>query len=639
MGISTIITTATSGLQAVQTQLQWRTDNVSNAQDLNYARRDAVTVSVGTHTVTVDVRRAVDAGTMRQLLNSNSLSSATATCEDYYKRLADVIGTAQSTPYLQQTMDDFTGAWKSFEIDPTSPTSEAQIISTGEALANTMTEGARNMTTIETEVRGEVGTMVGDLNNRVSDLSKVNLAINADPLAGSQDPGLFDKRDALVRDISSFIGIVPVFHSNGSVALYTKGGSALIDNTANQFQWNSPPGAPPWLSMVGTNIGTAPGLNNGFIDGKIGAALNFLDTSAAAVNSTNANMGTLAKARAQYDIVASQLADSYAPSIDRTGTTNSNTTINLASVNGLAIGMTVTGTGIPPGTTIFGTAIGPPSIVTLSAAATSSNAGLAITYGLPGAPSSAQTFGGAYYAAAPDRTNDLLGGPNVGYPVGPTAQTAAGTAMSSFFTVDNTSPTSQSPSQSLSLNPSLINANNTVKRQSATAVIAALTSASRAMNMGKIGGTTNASPSITVPQTSGLIPGMMVSGAGIPAGTTILSVVNGTSLLMSNSSTATAATAGLTFGLASISASSLTYAGLTSSIANYQASAQSAATNSNTRQSKTTDTLSIRLSAMTGVNMDNEMAQLTVLQNSYAANAKVINTVQAMYDVLLGIVK
>ena len=31
------------------------------------------------------------------------------------------------------------------------------------------------------------------------------------------------------------------------------------------------------------------------------------------------------------------------------------------------------------------------------------------------------------------------------------------------------------------------------------------------------------------------------------------------------------------------------------------------------------------------------MAQMTVLQNAYAANAKVITTVQAMFDVLMNI--
>jgi len=35
--------------------------------------------------------------------------------------------------------------------------------------------------------------------------------------------------------------------------------------------------------------------------------------------------------------------------------------------------------------------------------------------------------------------------------------------------------------------------------------------------------------------------------------------------------------------------------------------------------------------------MDSELAQLTVLQNAYSANAKVISTVQSMFDTLMGI--
>jgi flagellar hook-associated protein 1 len=40
-----------------------------------------------------------------------------------------------------------------------------------------------------------------------------------------------------------------------------------------------------------------------------------------------------------------------------------------------------------------------------------------------------------------------------------------------------------------------------------------------------------------------------------------------------------------------------------------------------------------------GVNVDEEMSQLLVLQNSYAASARVINAVNNLYDSLLSIVR
>ena len=50
-------------------------------------------------------------------------------------------------------------------------------------------------------------------------------------------------------------------------------------------------------------------------------------------------------------------------------------------------------------------------------------------------------------------------------------------------------------------------------------------------------------------------------------------------------------------------------------------------------------TLTTKLSAQSGVNMDTEMSTMIQLQNAYGANAKVIAAVQAMWTQLLSTVQ
>ena len=92
-----------------------------------------------------------------------------------------------------------------------------------------------------------------------------------------------------------------------------------------------------------------------------------------------------------------------------------------------------------------------------------------------------------------------------------------------------------------------------------------------------------------------------------------------------------------TLSSAGLSATSTTYSGLATAIAAYQTDKQATAASNSTRQSSTSSTLQTRLTSEVGVNLDSEMAQMVVLQNAYSANAKVISTVQAMFDVLLNI--
>ncbi len=46
-------------------------------------------------------------------------------------------------------------------------------------------------------------------------------------------------------------------------------------------------------------------------------------------------------------------------------------------------------------------------------------------------------------------------------------------------------------------------------------------------------------------------------------------------------------------------------------------------------------TLSSKLSTKSGVNMDTEMSNMIQLQNAYGANARIISTMQAMFNQLL----
>ena len=78
-----------------------------------------------------------------------------------------------------------------------------------------------------------------------------------------------------------------------------------------------------------------------------------------------------------------------------------------------------------------------------------------------------------------------------------------------------------------------------------------------------------------------------------------------------------------------------TLAGIASTVLAAQAQ-QSATTSAqaDTEQAVQT-TLATKLSTQSGVNMDTEMSHMIQLQNAYGANARIISTVQAMFNQLL----
>ena len=76
-----------------------------------------------------------------------------------------------------------------------------------------------------------------------------------------------------------------------------------------------------------------------------------------------------------------------------------------------------------------------------------------------------------------------------------------------------------------------------------------------------------------------------------------------------------------------------------SSVTTAQLSDRAAATEAKAQAASLQGALNSRFIAGSGVDVDAEMAGMVTLQNAYAANAKVISTLQAMWDSLLGVMR
>jgi len=188
------------------------------------------------------------------------------------------------------------------------------------------------------------------------------------------------------------------------------------------------------------------------------------------------------------------------------GTSNATTTVTMANTTGLFTGMVVTGAGIPTGTTI--SAITPNTNITLSNAATSS-----VTQPL---------------VFASGGTNTLAVG-------GSTVTLTPNAAAKPRPTTRVRSPTSTQARLSSCAAPTL--APLPERAWPTISLTAAPTSIGGGISLAA-GTWSAASTAVTVTSTTGLFPGMTVSGTGIPAGTTVAAITGATTFTLSAPATA-----------------------------------------------------------------------------------------------------
>jgi flagellar hook-associated protein 1 FlgK len=121
--------------------------------------------------------------------------------------------------------------------------------------------------------------------------------------------------------------------------------------------------------------------------------------------------------------------------------------------------------------------------------------------------------------------------------------------------------------------------------------------------------------------------------------------LTGEYLLASGDNTIAAQMAALLSGPAnfqaagSLSGTNVSFQDYGASIISRSSTAAAAAGTSLQLQSDLKDSLELKQSQNSGVNLDEEMSQLMVFQQTYAASAKVISTTSQLFDILNNLIK
>lgn len=311
-----------------------------------------------------------------------------------------------------------------------------------------------------------------------------------------------------------------LFYAN---AYFTGNGvNALSLNTTSTTGSNSLPVPNTNGMFVGMGV-TGPGIPNG--------------TTITAINYSSAT-GTLPSVTLSASAVPGAGAGTftfYLLAFQGTATNGSNMLTVTPNTNGLKVGMTVAGPGIPAGTTISSISTSNPTVVTLSASANSSAmSGTTYYFSLP-APTGTSTAGSDSVTVS--STNGL----SVGMALvnGPGFLTTYQGSQSISAAVTIVAITGNT----VTLSTAASSSQNDPPAGTGTFIFANAPSDAVPVT----GTSTSGSTSLTVSSTGGLFNGMVVTGPGIPAGTRILTITSGTTLTLSVPANASADSGSFTF--------------------------------------------------------------------------------------------
>lgn len=265
--IASALNAAVSGLAVNRAGLEVASHNIGNANTEGYSRRvqhqQTLGVSgTGARGVGVsDVERVADEFVTGQIREQSSSFGKSEVRDRYLGQMQDMFGTLTSDSSLGQRLSDMMSAMEALGVEPESPTAQGGLIDEAAALARDLNDMSTEILAMRNKADIEIANAVEKINADLALVADLNekIAAQTGPGMETQDPGdLQDQRDEALKRLSQILNIKTFERPNGEVAIFTGDARGLLDGDAQTLQYEPIGGS---LSIVYNDIVLANGMS------------------------------------------------------------------------------------------------------------------------------------------------------------------------------------------------------------------------------------------------------------------------------------------------------------------------------------------------------------------------------------------
>jgi flagellar hook-associated protein 1 FlgK len=307
MGTGSIFNIGVSGLNAAQASLAVTSHNIANASTEGFHRQAAVP---GTEfpqaTGAGFFGRGVEVETVRRAY-SQFLDGAVLTAQaqgsylDTYNSQISQIDNLLADPSagLSPALQSFFSSVQDVASNPSSVPSRQAMITQGQVLSARFQALDTQLTQMRTGVNQQLADTVTQINAKAQSIAQLNEQIRTVQSNATQPPNdLLDKRDQLVADLNQLVKTSVVKQSDGSYSVFIGNGQTLVLGNQAYALSAAPSAADPKdysISYI-ANGATVPIMTSTLQGGSLGALLDFRSQS---LDTAQNNLGRVAIVLAQ----------------------------------------------------------------------------------------------------------------------------------------------------------------------------------------------------------------------------------------------------------------------------------------------------------------------------------------------------
>ena len=240
MSIAGALSNALSGLTVSSRSAEMVSNNIANALNENYARREVVMGprslgGTGQGVSITGVQRTVDLVLLSDRRVAQAGSGDRQTRAQFLAKLETAIGIPGAEGSLTARVATFETALIEAASRPESEGRLASVADSARALARQIGSAAASVQTARADADHKIGADVAQVNAAMARVAEMNVEIREHLSSGRDPSSMMDQRQQLIDQIATIVPLREVQRDHGQIALFTTGGAVLVDGRAAQF--------------------------------------------------------------------------------------------------------------------------------------------------------------------------------------------------------------------------------------------------------------------------------------------------------------------------------------------------------------------------------------------------------------------
>ena len=264
MSLSSALLSAVSGLQAAQAQLQITSNNIANVNTLGYTRKSAQSQTLVTDGSVSGVRlselqRTVDDHLLRQLREHIARLSGQTVESQYLERTQVLFGSVADNSSLSHSITTLGSAFEAFAIGPESLINRDSVVAAARRLTDQLQFLSNDIQGMRLAADRQITQSIDAINDALAEIHGLNQDIVRANASMSPAPDLEDRRDTLLNRLAEEIDIQYFTRPTGEVVISTRSGRLLLDSVPASLSYSP-------ASQIGASTTLGTGLDGIILD-------------------------------------------------------------------------------------------------------------------------------------------------------------------------------------------------------------------------------------------------------------------------------------------------------------------------------------------------------------------------------------